>query len=569
MQDFRRARSKALLQQVVARLTGRSIDLLPYEEVRKKLRAGAAKNKKLKEIPIDAIIGSVGRYKDFTRTFLPRQDSDENRWAQVKSAMTDMTGLSPIEVYQIDQAYFVLDGNHRVSIARELGAEYIQAYVTEICTDVPLTPDVQPDDLIVKAEYAEFLERTALTKRRPQADLSMSAPGKYPILEEHISVHRYFMGLEQLRTVSFEEAAAHWYDKVYKPIVYAIRERGILRDFPGRTEADLYLWLSEHRADLQEELGWTIEAQAAVDDLAAQFSSTPRRVIARMGDRLLETMGLDGLAPGPPPGAWRAFAPSQDHLFDDILVAIEDAKYNHSALEQAITLAQRIGARLYGLHVVSSKLQRYSAKVKEIEATFERRCRDAGVSGNMVVEVGKVARQICERARWVDLVILPMNYPPSSKPLAHLGSGLSTIIRRCPRPLLLTPGQPSSLRRMLLAYDGSPKAKEALFIAAHFAKEHNNSLVVLGVDESGGKGDTIASQALDDARRYLEAHEAEALYLEKRGEAAQTIIRTVKNQRCDLILVGGYGFNPIMEVVLGSAVDQILRASPAPVLVCR
>jgi nucleotide-binding universal stress UspA family protein len=122
---------------------------------------------------------------------------------------------------------------------------------------------------------------------------------------------------------------------------------------------------------------------------------------------------------------------------------------------------------------------------------------------------------------------------------------------------------------MLLAYDGSPKAKEALFIAAHFAKEHGSSLVVLGVDESGGKENTVASQALDDARRYLTAHEVEALCLEKRGEVAQAIIRTVKNQRCDLILVGGYGFNPIMEVVLGSTVDQILRASPTPVLVCR
>ncbi len=568
MQDFRRARSKVLLQQVVARLTGQSIDLLPYEEVRKKLKAGGTKNKKLKEIPIDAIIGSVGRYKDFTRTFLPRHNSDENRWAQVKSAMTDMTGLPPIEVYQIDQAYFVLDGNHRVSIARELGAEYIQAYVTEIYTDVPLTPDVQPDDLIIKAEYAEFLERTGLTKLRPQADLSMSAPGKYPILEEHISVHRYFMGIEQNRPVSYEEAAAHWYDTVYKPVVYAIRERGILRDFPERTEADLYLWLSEHRADLQETLGWTIETQAAVDDLAAQFSSTPRRVIARVGDRLLESIGLDDLSPGPPPGAWRASVPSQDHMFDDILVAIGGA-HNHDALEQAIALARCIGARLHGLHVISSKVQRYSKKIKEMEATFEQRCRDAGVSGNLVVEIGKVARQICERARWVDLVVLPMNYPPSSAPLAHIGSGLSAIIRRCPRPLLLTPGQPSSLQRLLLAYDGSPKAEEALFIAAHFAKAHDSNLIVLSVDENAGKEDAGASRALDDARRYLETHEIEALYLEKRGEVAQTIIRTVNNQRCDLILVGGYGFNPIIEVVLGSTVDQVLRASSTPVLVCR
>ncbi|HDQ72185.1 MAG TPA: universal stress protein [Chloroflexi bacterium] len=565
VQDFRRARSKALLQQVIARLTGKSIELLPYEDVRRKLKAGGKKNKKLKEIPIDAIVGSVGRYKDFTRSFLPRTNSDEDRWVQVKGAVTNMTGLPPIEVYQIDQAYFVLDGNHRVSIARDLGADHIQAYVTEICTDVPLTPDVQPDDLIIKAEYAEFLERTNLAKLRPQANLDMSIPGKYPILEEHISVHRYFMGIDQDRPVPYQEAVTHWYDEVYKPVVRAIRERGVLRDFPERTETDLYLWLSEHRAELQEALGWEIQPHDAADDLAARFSSAPRRIIARIGDWLLDTVGLDDLAPGPPTGAWRASVSSQDCLFDDILISIEDIREDHRVIEQAITLARCMHSRLYGLHVVSSKIQRYSKKIKAMEEKFEQRCQDAGVSGNLVVEVGKTARKVCERARWTDLVIMPMNHPPSPSPLAHLGSGLSTIIRRCPRPLLLVPGQPSPLQRILLAYDGTSKAREALFIATYLVKEYDSHLMVLSVNENG----KTASQALEDARQYLENHEIDALYLEKRGVVAQTIIRTVKNQRCDLILIGGYSFNPLLEIVLGSTVDKVLCTSQVPVLICR
>jgi len=103
-------------------------------------------------------------------------------------------GLPPIEVYQIGEVYFVQDGNHRVSVAYQLGARYIQAYVTEVQTRVPLTPDVQPVDLILMAEYADFLEGTRLDELRPGADLRTSIPGQYQALSEHIDVHRYYMG---------------------------------------------------------------------------------------------------------------------------------------------------------------------------------------------------------------------------------------------------------------------------------------------------------------------------------------------------------------------------------------
>ncbi|RLC75127.1 MAG: universal stress protein, partial [Chloroflexi bacterium] len=83
IQDFHRARNQAKLQQIVARLTGKPSDLLSYEEVRRKLKARASGTRTLKTIPLDAIVGSVGRYNDFTRTFLPRQDSDKERWARV------------------------------------------------------------------------------------------------------------------------------------------------------------------------------------------------------------------------------------------------------------------------------------------------------------------------------------------------------------------------------------------------------------------------------------------------------------------------------------------------------
>jgi len=217
----------------MARLTGKSAELLCYADVHPNLRATSSAPRGLQDIPIDAIVGSVGRCTDFTRSFLPMKDSDRARWANVELAVTDLKGLPPIEVYQIGQVYFVVDGNHRVSIARQFGTAYIQAYVTEVHTKVPLLPDDQPDDLIVKAEYVEFLERTHLDELRPDGDLSVSVPGQYRELEEHIAAHRYLMEAEEGGEIPHELAVTDWYDTVYLPVVHIIREKGILQWVQG------------------------------------------------------------------------------------------------------------------------------------------------------------------------------------------------------------------------------------------------------------------------------------------------------------------------------------------------
>jgi hypothetical protein len=135
--DFQRARQRASLQEVVSRFTGKSADLLSFDEVRDKLHAvGTGVNRGVQNIPPDSIVGSVGRYTDFSRTFLPKNPSGEERWARVMTLVTDPEGggLPPIEVVKLGDAYFVLDGHHRVSVARQLGAQTIEAYVNEIST---------------------------------------------------------------------------------------------------------------------------------------------------------------------------------------------------------------------------------------------------------------------------------------------------------------------------------------------------------------------------------------------------------------------------------------------------
>jgi nucleotide-binding universal stress UspA family protein len=547
---------------------GRSVDLLSYEDVRRKLRAKTGRGAVLRDIPLDAIVGSVGRYGDFTRSFLPRQDSDQERWARVQMAVTDLAGLPPISVYQIGDAYFVLDGNHRVSVARQFGATHIQAYVTEVETRVPLPVDVQPDDLILKGEYTAFLERTHLDEIRPQADLSTTVPGRYPMLLEHIEVHRYFMGLEQGREIPYEEAVGHWYDDVYMPVVRVIRQRGILREFPGRTETDLYLWIVGRRAELEDLLGWEVEADAAAAELAAQFSARPRRVVARVSGKLFDAVTPDELEAGPSPGYWReqrVLPRAIDRLFADIMVPLSGDEIAWAALEQALEVARREEARLHGLHIVPSGQELQREDTLAIRAEFNRRCEVAGVPGKLAFEVGRVARRICERARWTDLVVTHLAHPPAAEPVARLGSGLRTLIRRCPRPVLAVPGEVSPMNRALLAYDGSPKAEEALFVAAYLAGRWGLDLVVTSVQENG----LVGLETLDHAQAYLGSRGVRAIPVLARGPVPEAVLQTAGEHESDLILMGGYGRSPVVEAVLGSSVDQILRESRWPVLVCR
>ena len=273
---FSRARRRALWQGVLGFFKGKQAlraSLLSFDTVRDKLKIRGQHYAGLQMIPIDKIVGSVGRYQDFDRAFLPAQDHIRERWRVVYQAQAAQgTGLPPIEVYKIGDAYFVRDGHHRVSVLKELGATDVEAYVTEFETPVPLPADTVEADLELKGEYAAFLLETGLDRLRAEQQIEFTVPGQYRKLEEHIAVHRYFVGQREGREIPQDEAVARWYDEVYCPLVEIIREAEILAQFPGRTEADLYLWLIEHQYYLSEETGYEVPWEEAAADFSAEFS---------------------------------------------------------------------------------------------------------------------------------------------------------------------------------------------------------------------------------------------------------------------------------------------------------
>lgn len=253
MADYGRARARAFFNKLLAYIRGRPNDLLSFDEVKEKLRIGGPIYRGVRTVPVAQIAGSLNRYRDFDRAFLPSQSHTAERWRKVNRAFYEEVSLPPVVLYKVGDVYFVVDGNHRVSVARDKGQEFIDAEVRECAVRVPVTPDLEPEDLVILGERVEFLERTRLDELRPEAKIDLTILGGHDRMLEHIAVHRYFMGLDWKRDIGEDEVVTHWYDTVYLPIVNVIRESGILAEFAGKTEADLYLWVIDHQHYLAQE----------------------------------------------------------------------------------------------------------------------------------------------------------------------------------------------------------------------------------------------------------------------------------------------------------------------------
>ena len=266
--DFGRARFKSFLHRVWGALSGKPTNLLSYDEIKEKLRIGGPIYRGVKTIKVEQIAGSLNRYHDFDRAFLPKQDDLAARWQSVNRAFYSEVNLPPVVLYKVGEVYFVVDGHHRVSVARGQGQIFIEAEVRECSTRVNITPNIRPEDLEILHDKVNFLERTALDSLRPKANIKLTIPDGFERMLEHIAVHRYFMGVDLKRDIPEEEAVTHWYDNVYKPIVKVIRKSRALKEFPEKTEGDLYLWILDHQHYLAEQEGVSLRPP---EEVAREF----------------------------------------------------------------------------------------------------------------------------------------------------------------------------------------------------------------------------------------------------------------------------------------------------------
>jgi nucleotide-binding universal stress UspA family protein len=318
---------------------------------------------------------------------------------------------------------------------------------------------------------------------------------------------------------------------------------------------------------LQQGFGNFITPQSAAQDLAEKFGTRAGRVAARLGKSLVGAVVPDAMEGGPPAGTWRQMKAEQEEarLFDAILVPISGEESGWAALDQALIFARRETSRIHGLHVLRAGEAASEDRQQALRAEFARRCGQAGLEGGLAVEEGDVTKAICDRALLADLVILTLSHPPAEEPFLRLGSGFRALIQRCARPILAVPAEPAELSRALVAYDGAAKSKEALFVAAYLSSRWNIPLTVLSVEGAGVDAEDI----LEEADEYLQSRGVRANQVLRRGSVSDAILRVAGETGSQILILGGYGSHPVVDVVLGSQVDAVLRRSRLPVLICR
>jgi hypothetical protein len=223
----------------------------------------------VQSISLDKVIGSAGRYQDFIQTFLPTHDGMSERWQRVARMRLDPTsrGWPPIQVYQVGDGYFVIDGNHRVSVANHLDLKTIEAHVWEFLRPVAgLAPGVDINSLVLETERQEFLQQTRLDELRPGHSLRLTAPGGYPQILGQLADFQQLLSRIDRVEVSFEEAVTAWYDMTYTSTVLLIEQSGVLEMFPNRTAADFFVWYLRHHRKLEEQDGEPVSFEAAFGD---------------------------------------------------------------------------------------------------------------------------------------------------------------------------------------------------------------------------------------------------------------------------------------------------------------
>ena len=278
-------------------------------------------------------------------------------------------------------------------------------------------------------------------------------------------------------------------------------------------------------------------------------------------------------------------------MIKHVLVALDGSEHSRSSIEHALWLARQFDASVTGLHVIDivsiegsflhdisgslgfEPYLDFSSKMREVLQErgrgmldeFAERCREAGVRCDTVMDMGVIANEICERARTADLVVIGHRGINEKFSSGLLGSTAESVTRKCPKPLLVCPMQWKGFSKPLLAYDGSQRSASAMQAAAEFSTSTKLPLAVLHVarDEASGE------KTLGEAKRYLAAYPIEATFHTTDGTAPEKIVAAIHEHGHDLLFIGAYGHSRILEMVLGSTTEFVLRNAACPVFLTR
>ncbi len=259
---FEKARRREVYRKLTAAVKGEAEELPSLAEVRRRLRLFDQRYEGIEPIPVANIVGTADRRPDFARGFLPKDFETRERWRRVEQAYP-LGDFPPIVVYRVDEAYFVVDGHHRVAVAKQRGIEYIDAEVTALDCRWPLDPSLDIASIIHREQQQIFMEESGLDRARPEATIEFSRPLGYVELLDLVKIYGYHLMEDRGEVLPREEVGASWYDEVYLPALEDMRKEGLLDDFPEATEADLFLWVYQRRQAFFPEHGGMTMREAA------------------------------------------------------------------------------------------------------------------------------------------------------------------------------------------------------------------------------------------------------------------------------------------------------------------
>jgi DNA-binding Lrp family transcriptional regulator len=204
-----------------------------FKDTQIKEEAYSTKSKGLRQVPLAQIVGSVGRYHDFDRRFRLKKHLPPDRLQRIKSAYNSGRKLPPVKLYQIKNEFYVLDGNHRIAAAKEIGLNQIDAQILEFISSKSTMEN------LLYQEKSKFEEASGL-----EVNIELTEIGQYKHLSDQIKSHQLYLNKDTRQSVSFEQAAQDWYESIYTPLVAIIEKGNLIQHFPNRKLADLYVYIT-------------------------------------------------------------------------------------------------------------------------------------------------------------------------------------------------------------------------------------------------------------------------------------------------------------------------------------
>ncbi len=261
--DFGRARRRRAMSRLAASLRREPSDvnvILPFDEVVEALGRRGERRVGLQTIPLDSIVGTVDRSREFDRAFRPTSSRVRPRWERIAMAQRKGQAMPPIDVYRIGELHFVKDGHHRVSVARELGYDAIEAYVTEVITELGAEREIRIADLALKSHQRLFFERVPLSPEA-RSQIKLSDEWRYAALAEAVEAWGFRACQVRDQLMSRAEVASAWFHEEYLPVVEMLREAELIR---RGTETETYMRVAHLRYLLLRTHSWDDEVIESV-----------------------------------------------------------------------------------------------------------------------------------------------------------------------------------------------------------------------------------------------------------------------------------------------------------------